>query len=65
MAGSVGGAAQVLVGHPLDTIKATSCKDFTIVDSFAQVKLQSQVGGRQFSGGWDAIKKVIQQVCLG
>lgn len=42
LAGSVGGAAQVFVGHPLDTIK---------------VKLQSQVSGKQFSGGWDAMKQ--------
>ncbi|KAH9299381.1 hypothetical protein KI387_031063 [Taxus chinensis] len=45
MAGTVGGAAQIVCGHPFDTIK---------------VKLQSQIRG-QYAGATDALTKTIAQ----
>ncbi|GMH44656.1 hypothetical protein BSKO_12608 [Bryopsis sp. KO-2023] len=46
VAGTAGGATQLCVGHPFDTVK---------------VKLQSQSAGRQFSGPFDAVKNTLSK----
>eukprot|EP00045_Choanoeca_perplexa_P021939 m.7878 g.7878 ORF g.7878 m.7878 type:complete len:296 (-) comp8962_c0_seq1:4-891(-) len=44
--GTVGGVMQVIVGHPLDTVK---------------IRLQSEQGGKYYNGSWDCLTKTIRQ----